>query len=84
MGTPSLVGRFGPAVLARLANAPVRHAPMSRFLIVLHRDKPGLHPRRPAFFVGNFYPCPLLIVGAASASPGRARMSRFPAGTGAT
>jgi len=46
---------------------PVQHAPMSRFIIVLRREKPGLHPRRLGFFVGSFYPCPLLIVGAASA-----------------
>ena len=44
---------------------PVQHAPMSRF--IMRREKPGLHPRRLGFFVGSFYPCPLLIVGAASA-----------------
>ena len=37
---------------------------MSRFIIVLRREKPGLHPRRPGFFVGSFYPCTLVIVGA--------------------
>jgi hypothetical protein len=37
---------------------------MSRFIIVLRIEKPGLHPRRPGFLVGSFYPCLLLIVGA--------------------
>src|SRR5262249_18766627 len=84
VGTPSLVGRFSHAVLARLAKAPrSARANVPVYNRVADREaRPA--PPQTGLLCWQLLSLPAVDRWSASALPGRARMSRFPAGTGAT